>query len=293
VAAGGSRGIYISLDSGTSWITNTAPTFLTGIASSASGTKLVAMHQNYAAYSHDQIWYSTNAATTWAQAGVPDSLWNSVASSADGSKLVAVGTWIFTSSNSGATWVSNNVPKEQWQAVAASADASRLAAAADHGGILISTNSGTNWTWTSAPMTNWWAIASSADGSRLTAAVYGGGIYISTNWGMNWNKTDAPNANWQAVACSADGSRLAAVVYGGGIYSASSIPAPVLSIARPGHDFLVSWVKPSRNFVIQQTLDLLNWGTLTNAIGFNYTNLENEVTIAPSNSRGFYRLVAP
>jgi len=59
---------------------------------------------------------------------VPEGGWSAVASSADGSKLVAgmnAGV-IYTSTNSGATWVMNNVLDTAWTSLASSADGSRL-----------------------------------------------------------------------------------------------------------------------------------------------------------------------
>src|SRR5437588_13003260 len=49
-------------------------------------------------------------AQTWTQTSAPSARWTCVASSADGSKLVAVGDLpgIYTSTNSGATWVQNS-----------------------------------------------------------------------------------------------------------------------------------------------------------------------------------------
>jgi hypothetical protein len=66
-------------------------------------------------------------AQTWIQASAPSNHWAGIASSADGVKLVAVGSGqIYTSTDSGATWTSNNVPPLGWRCVASSADGSKL-----------------------------------------------------------------------------------------------------------------------------------------------------------------------
>jgi hypothetical protein len=45
---------------------------------------------------------------------------------------------IYTSTNSGATWISNSAPSMYWQSVASSADGSRMAAVAWDGGVYTS-----------------------------------------------------------------------------------------------------------------------------------------------------------
>jgi hypothetical protein len=139
-------GICISTNSGSSW-TLTNPLNATAIAASASATRLVAVEGN-------SIYISTNSGFTWAQTTAPVTNWISVASSADGAKLVAVavadrylrdppppnppglaGGPIYTSSDFGLTWVSNNVPSQPWNFVTASADGTKLFAVVSGGGI--------------------------------------------------------------------------------------------------------------------------------------------------------------
>jgi hypothetical protein len=74
------------------------------------------------------------------------SAWNSVASSAEGTHLVAgIGGGIATTTNVGP--------------------------------VYISTDSGGTWTPTDAPSNFWASVASSADGNKLVAVANGGGIY--------------------------------------------------------------------------------------------------------------------
>ena len=67
---------------------------------------------------------------TWTRTGAPGLAWQAVASSADGSRLVAAVSsgGIYTSTNYGVTWVNNNLPSESWVSVASSADGSMLVA---------------------------------------------------------------------------------------------------------------------------------------------------------------------
>jgi photosystem II stability/assembly factor-like uncharacterized protein len=165
-----------------------------------------------------------NVGQTIATAGVSHDQvrnWRSVASSLDGSKLVAVvlGGQIYTSLDSGGTWI----PRESgrnWYSVASSADGSKLVAVvAISGQIWTSTDSGATWNPRDSAR-NWFAVASSADGSKLVAVVNGGQIWTSTDSGATWNPRDSAR-NWIAVASSADGSKLVAVVNGGQIWTST------------------------------------------------------------------------
>jgi Putative Ig domain len=174
--------------------------------------------------------------------------WTAVASSADGTKLLASGGgvtgYLYTSADEGATWVQRN-SLQFWEGVASSSDGTKLfgaagvlhrstdsgvtwttsqpaqdirrvAASSDGSRLLVggdgslytSTNSGVTWT-TRAVSERWVSLASSADGTKLAAAG-GTSIYISPNSGSTWT-TASITANWTSVACSADGTRLAAV----------------------------------------------------------------------------------
>jgi hypothetical protein len=54
----------------------------------------------------------------------------------------------------------------------------------------------------------------------------------------------------------------------------------------------VSWLAPSRSFVLQENPDLTatNWMDVTNAPTLNFTNLHYEVIIPLSTRSHFYRL---
>jgi hypothetical protein len=66
-----------------------------------------------------------------------------------------------------------------WGSVASSADGSKLLAANNGGQLYVSTNSGITWTAQDFSR-NWQSVAISADGSKLVAAEYGGQLYTST-----------------------------------------------------------------------------------------------------------------
>jgi len=142
--------------------------------------------------------------------------WYSVASSADGIKLVAVvnGGQIYTSTNSGVSWVARDFARN-WQRVASSADGTRLAAVVYGGQIYTSADSGVTWTARDSSR-NWSGVSSTGDGTRLAAVVFGGQIYTSTDSGVTWNvQSNSVVANYNSVAMSADGTKLATTIYGG------------------------------------------------------------------------------
>jgi VCBS repeat-containing protein len=160
--------------------------------------------------------------------------WQSIVSSADGTKLAAVARYdyIYTSTDSGVTWTARMTDiGRSWSSIASSADGMKLAAVG-FDGIYTSTDAGVTWTARRTDITRQWlSIASSADGAKLTAlhherSLQGGLlIYTSNDSGVNWtvrniNESD-PDTSWHtgSLASSADGTKLAAVARNGYIYS--------------------------------------------------------------------------
>src|ERR1039457_6520599 len=181
-------------------------------------------------------WFITVAATfaqTWTQTRWPGEYWQTVASSADGSKLIAgssLGSGIYgISTNSGTTWITNTEPQigsynGSWHCIASSADGTRYAGV-NGNAIWVSTNSGLTWLSNSVPGASFLdTMAFSADGNQLVTAVgmanngdnIAGPIYTSTNWGVTMTLTMAPTNDWTSVASSADGTKLIAA---GGLFS--------------------------------------------------------------------------
>src|SRR6185369_5604247 len=93
---------------------------------------------------------------------------------------------LWTSADSGATWQFQNVPLGEWYCVSSSADGSRLAAMGD-GLAYMSEDSGTNWTKASVPVRSWTALAASADGTKLVAVASNlKQIFMSSDAGITW-----------------------------------------------------------------------------------------------------------
>jgi photosystem II stability/assembly factor-like uncharacterized protein len=275
IAGTGYNGVYTSIDSGATWISNAVPytNFYSPwvfVASSAGGTTLAV-----AVYSLG-IYISTNAGTSWSQSMAPQEYWEGIASSADGTRLAAVARTlsgnagpIYTSTDSGSTWVPNNVPNELWSSIASSADGTKLVAVSGGNGpgpIYVSTNSGASWALD--PVANpwnepWGAVASSADGNERIA-VFGSGV--SQSFG------------------SVSGGE-------GPLYISQTLPSPSINISSTNGNLALSWLAPSTNFVLQQSLDLQGWSAVTNLPSLNLNDLNDEMSLPMTNGAGFYRLV--
>jgi phage pi2 protein 07 len=173
------------------------------------------------------IYTSADGGVTWTERTTgPRSPW-SVASSVDGTRLVAVenGGFIYTSTDSGATWTERTAAgSRNWWSVASSGNGNKLAAVDDFESIYTSDDYGATWTkQESAGIRAWEPIATSADGTTLISATWGGYIYTSTDSGATWTeRTAAGSRNWASVASSADGTKLiAAEARGGHVYTSA------------------------------------------------------------------------
>jgi alpha-tubulin suppressor-like RCC1 family protein len=150
------------------------------------------------------------AGEIWTPTLVQDQAITSIASSADGTRLVAAqyGGRIFNSTDGGLTWTVLEISRN-WSSVASSADGTKMVAV-DHGydptnmgRIYTSTDSGATWT---PRLTNnyWFSVASSADGTRLLAGAQN--IFAtSIDSGTNWIQHSTPGMFFSGTAVSADG----------------------------------------------------------------------------------------
>lgn len=165
------------------------------------------------------IYLSTNSGASWSASAAPAASWQAVASSADGTKLVATGRLTGSgegltciSADSGATWTPSSTPNLYFRSLADSADGTKLVGGLEYL-TYTSTDSGATWVLSTIGGDR---VASSADGSRLVIAYFyyngspSGGVFISTNGGAAWSQTSAPVNGWTALASSADGTTLAA-----------------------------------------------------------------------------------
>ncbi len=142
--------IYTSSDSGRTWSPHESSRQWSAAASSADGSKLVAADYGLRARRYG---------------GTHDSN----------------GGMIYTSTDSGATWTAEYTNKF-WQCVASSADGTRLVAGTFGDGLYTSADSGVTWTRREQGL-NWVSVASSADGSKLVAIPFGHQIHTSVDFG--------------------------------------------------------------------------------------------------------------
>lgn len=318
-------GIYTSTNSGTNWQITTAPTELWfGIAGSADGTKLLAAAEGNSLYlSSDSgaTWRSANVPTNYAWESVACSAdgsrlvgatftagyiftsadsgntWSnrysagycvSLASSADGMKLAAVGPSLFTSTNGGTNWSISGAPALDWNQVVSSADGKTLLAVQYDTDSFLYVSRDSGLTWNPVGQSNTWdVVAMSADGSRMLASEDSGPIYVSLDSGGTWQPTDSGNAYWNLIGTSVDGLRsvaLASKVIG-------SLAPPAVQALKTGSTGMIAWPSPSTGFLLQQSSSLSapNWTNVP--IRPTVTNSENQVSLTPTNS--FYRLMFP
>lgn len=291
--------LYISTNSGITWTSNNVPGLsrAQGMACSADGTKLAVVGGGV-------VCISTNSGADWTSNSLPSS--DSVAFSADGTKIIVAGGSICISTNCGLTWTNISEPTLLGVSVACSADGSKLLVAnANLAPGYISTNFGATWTSNSV-LGNCSAVASSANASTILAVNLDlGMVYTSTDFGTTWTTNNLPLEGWWGVASSADGNKLVAVAgvpsaaygqYGPGpIYTSYTPPSPQLNLAPANGNLALSWLVPSTNLVLQQNLDLstTNWVTLTNTPTLDVSNLQNQAVLTPATGHAFYRLATP
>ena len=263
--------IRVSTNSGATWAAGGgAPTAggWSSVACSWDGTKMVAAQyfSSFGTYGPipGGIYTSTNSGSTWSPASAPSGQWVSVASSADGTHLVAASQpnvqyytrgLVYFSTDSGVTWRSNNAVDGTWTSVASSADGTQFVAVNDGGGMLVSANSGTTWVTNPAPIVAWQPVAMSGDGSRIIAGALYGSIYISQ--------------------------------------SAQVAAPPRLSIDLSGSQILLTWPTNAAGYTLHQNTNLLttDWPTVTNTPVT--TNILYRVTLFHTNRQNFYRLQIP
>jgi photosystem II stability/assembly factor-like uncharacterized protein len=294
--------IDVSTNGGLLWnkSTNYAEASWESLVSSADGKKLVLTEGDAVVHA------STNSGTSWYRLiSVPNNGSDPAyaAMSADGNSVaIAVLGDVITTMNFGGTWVTNSVPVPLRE-MAASADGQKLITAPYGGNIYTSTDFGVHWTRQfNSPNLLWWSCASSADGTRLAAVSgFAGGsgmIYTSSDGGSTWISNSVPVQQWNKVISSADGKTLFATVNGndpvvaGGIWALQAAPSPALNLSAGNGNVNLAWTVPSANFVLQQSPDLggSSWTTLTNWPVLNPNNLQEQVTLTPANSSGFFRL---
>jgi len=146
----------------------------------------------------------------WSALGASNS-WSSVASSADGSRLLAGGNDLESSADAGASWNVTGAPTGGWYGLVSSTDGGHVAGLVNNA-VTVSADGGA--TWSAAPLAvsaYWVGLASSGDGRELVTADYASSMYRSTDYGASWSAVGAAGTHtWSALASSGDGQTLVA-----------------------------------------------------------------------------------
>lgn len=157
------------------------------ISCSADGTTLITTGFNID-LNYSPLAISTDAGTIWSVTNFHNWAFRAACSAKGENIILGAFNGLYVSKDSGATWQLTQLATNQWwTSVASSADGKRLITGRSRtswGAIsnlfYTSTDAGLTWTVNDAPNTNWNSVASSADGCKLVAAVggsYSGFIY--------------------------------------------------------------------------------------------------------------------
>ena len=292
--------LYRSTNFGAVWSSNTTPVVFSGLAASADALKLAAIGVD------GNLYASTNSGAAWSQTGAPNGNWIALASSADGSVVMASQEYephitaqyfyVYGTTNGGAQWEQLLATySDVGTSAAISADGAKMYAGGEE--FFESLTGGSGWTTVGGyPPYSAGSVACSASGAEI--AITGAFTHIeriSPDYGTNWftANTAAPGNYLGNAYCTADGAKLA-LAGGGNIYIAQSVSfTPSLSISVATDTVILSWPLPVSNFILQQSADLMTWSTVTNAPQLNITNLQNQVALPLSPSQSFFRLREP
>jgi hypothetical protein len=160
---------------------------------------------------------------TWTKReSAPQGYWQSLSSSADGKKLLAVrwGGDIYSSADGGATWIDHtDQGANRWISASVSGDGAKFMVVTDHSSSLfvVSSNSGATWSSETVSGASYLSRAAlSMDGSKIAVVSSGdyyglGNVFTSIDGGSTWTcRSSAGAYKWCSIALSSDASVLAA-----------------------------------------------------------------------------------
>jgi hypothetical protein len=306
ILASNGTNIFASMDRGSTWTTNSAPTAFIHYAASSTGQDVVASDGSINVYT------STNFGATWNGSSLPFGV-TCLASSAEGTQLYAssytynyasmtVTMGVYGSTNSGNTWTTLSmflapIMEHGLPAIACSADGSIIAAAGLISSVAISTNGAASWFYPFIPFSVY-AVASSADGQTLLAGDSCCSIQVSPDTGTIWYAANVPGLYWagtEAFMSSADGNTLAA--FDGAIYLSlppASQPSGLSVAANTSNGSPIFQLtgQPGYTYTVQASPDLVHWTTIATLVNTNcmvpFTDLSSSVY-----DQRFYRVIAP
>jgi len=236
IAAPNLNFIQVSTNAGLTWIPRASTLAWAGVACSADGSQIVAVVNNGNIWTSGDTgvtWTSHSFGSS--DNGIKN--WTAVSSSSDGSYLLAANKngLLYTSYDSGATWT-NQATSQAWASVASSANGSNLVAAAS-AGIYLSADAGNTWTlgqsnntWTAVAIsTDGQRIAVATASGNIFQSLDGGATWAQRAQGIL--------RSCRGIACSGDASQLVAVENPGSIFTlnrsfASYVVDPATGIIR-------------------------------------------------------------
>jgi prepilin-type N-terminal cleavage/methylation domain-containing protein len=174
VAAGCEWDFNVSNDYGSTWTTTSYPgSYIMNAAISPNGNRIFVSPLNISTNS-GYLLTSTDFGQNWTEyTNLGLAIWDDVASSADGTKIITAARdgMIYTSSDAGASWSArSSAGSRKWRSMSSSYDGTKLVAGVSPGYIYTSTDSGASWTeQTDLGLKSWTKIETSADGSKIFA----------------------------------------------------------------------------------------------------------------------------
>ena len=206
--------VYVSMDSGATWVSRSGNAAWESVATSADGTIMYAANDS-----------GVTKRTQGSFATILTNAHCKIACSKNGTKVLVagLGSLIGTSTDSGTSFTWRDAIRA-WSAVASSGDGTKLVAVENGGKIYISANSGVTWTPKEQNRT-WNSVAMSSDGNIVTATTVSNGVFYSLDAGVTWSlrATGSPlydsSTPWTGVAVSDSGEKMFFVTADGPIAS--------------------------------------------------------------------------
>lgn len=223
-----SSSLFISTNSGNTWLSASPTNFWTTVACSADASHIFALTAT-------SVFTSPDFGQTWISNNLPKLSWQSIACSADANKayLVAGTGQFFSTTNFGALWISNTAPFAS-RALCCSADGVNVVSAGNRANsVCTSTNLGATWVTNQSPAVLPTAVASSANAQLLAVSDSGSKVLTSLDFGVTLGSDPVPSYTWNWIASSASGTNLVVV----GSFSSGEEVGPVYTSTDAG----LSW----------------------------------------------------
>lgn len=240
IAAANESYLFASADGGASWTKRDIagkPLWWNRAAMSADGTRAIACEGHYADEGQTgTVFRSANSGDTWktlypAGMGQSDKLWNAVALSDNGERMIAAvfRGFVYTSDDGGGSWTLHPLAgigvEAVWQTAAMTPDGAVMAVAAssDYGFLYTSANGGASWTQHDptgqGSPTYWQGIALSHDADKILG-VTPTGVYIGEK------SSGGPHTVTFAAGTggTVNGKTVQSVAHGGDCAPATAVP---------------------------------------------------------------------